>query len=202
MKFQELTPEAQQKVLEQQAGSLDYEWWDSTIEDFVAICRCMGIETGVTSVLFSGFYSQGDGAGFSGRCYLQAALAAETGIQQYAPQDTELHGIANALATAAQMYMTTTVLLTGEEFVFSPYVTIALGRGYIVSADSAFDNFSEYPADHELDNDATAAVQVAAQDLSRWLYKTLEAEWEYLTSAQPIIDQGLEYDEDGNELLT
>ena len=45
--------------------ALDYEWWDYIEEGFKNKCTPMGID--VTRIFFTGFYSQGDHAGFEGR---------------------------------------------------------------------------------------------------------------------------------------
>jgi hypothetical protein len=80
-KFNELDDRAKQKAREWYTGC-DYphdDWWDWTYEDFGIICGIIGIELATTPVKlmgggvrhkpdinFSGFYSQGDGACFSG----------------------------------------------------------------------------------------------------------------------------------------
>ncbi|MDH3382194.1 MAG: hypothetical protein OEL54_05775 [Flavobacteriaceae bacterium] len=63
--FEELSIEAQEKAIEDtRDGSsyLDYDWFDSTKEDFEDFLETIGFN-GVNSY-FSGFWSQGDGACF------------------------------------------------------------------------------------------------------------------------------------------
>lgn len=42
----------------------DYDWWDSTYDDFQTSIKQIGVE--VDEMYFSGFYNQGDGACFDG----------------------------------------------------------------------------------------------------------------------------------------
>jgi hypothetical protein len=48
--------------------ALAYEWWDCIEADFIESCGKVGVR--VDSITFSGFYSQGDGAAFTGRMYV------------------------------------------------------------------------------------------------------------------------------------
>lgn len=43
----------------------DYDWWDCIEESFIENCANQGVR--VDKITFSGFYSQGDGAAFTGR---------------------------------------------------------------------------------------------------------------------------------------
>ena len=46
----------------------DYDWWETLYEDFKADCLALGVR--VDDIQFSGFYSQGDGAAFTGQMYV------------------------------------------------------------------------------------------------------------------------------------
>lgn len=46
--------------------NVDHNWWEFTVEDFVEYLESKGITTTQNDVSFSGFYSQGDGASYSG----------------------------------------------------------------------------------------------------------------------------------------
>ena len=46
----------------------DYDWWDCIDENFKEDCAKLGVR--VDDIVFSGFYSQGDGAAFRGRVYV------------------------------------------------------------------------------------------------------------------------------------
>ena len=46
----------------------DYEWWDCIEENFTDGCAALCVQ--VDKITFSGFYSQGDGAAFTGQVYV------------------------------------------------------------------------------------------------------------------------------------
>lgn len=109
-RFEELSDDAKDRARAwyQEAG-LDYDWYDAVYEDFERICEILGICLKTRAVRlygggtrqkpciwFSGFWSQGDGACFEARYSYRKSAAAE--IRAYAPMDTELHRIADALA--------------------------------------------------------------------------------------------------------
>ena len=84
------------------------EWYDFVYEDFETICGILGVTLATSPVRlygggtrdksqvnFSGFWNQGDGASFAGH-YSHAKGAAKA-IRAHAPQDTELHRIADEL---------------------------------------------------------------------------------------------------------
>ena len=48
--------------------AVGYQWWDCIYDDFREDCNAAGVR--VDDIEFSGFYSQGDGAAFSGRVYV------------------------------------------------------------------------------------------------------------------------------------
>ena len=87
------------------------EWYDFVYDDFERICGILGIALRTSPVklgggdtrdkshiYFRGFGSQGDGASFEGSCC--HAKGAARAIRAHAPQDTELHRIADVLRDA------------------------------------------------------------------------------------------------------
>ena len=89
-------------------GGFDYDWYETVYEDFQRIAeilglnlktrtdRCMGGDTRQDPCIwFRGFCSQGDGACFE--TFYSYRKHAPRLIREYAPQDTELHRIADAL---------------------------------------------------------------------------------------------------------
>jgi hypothetical protein len=58
----------EKEYYEWSANALPYEWWDCIEADFIESCGKLGVR--VDSITFSGFYSQGDGAAFTGRMYV------------------------------------------------------------------------------------------------------------------------------------
>jgi len=93
--YDELTKEAQEKVLEKLWDlNVDYDWWECVYEDATIIGKLMGID--ISKIYFSGFSSQGDGACFEGTYQYQKGSVKS--LTEYAPQDKKLHRIVTALS--------------------------------------------------------------------------------------------------------
>lgn len=84
--FAELTPDAQAVAITE----VDSEYSsDFVIDDAKAIGLLFGLE--INQLLYAGFWSQGDGASFTGKYrYTEGGLEA---VKAYAPNDEELHEI-------------------------------------------------------------------------------------------------------------
>jgi hypothetical protein len=89
---------------------LDHAWHEFVYADFEAVCAILGVNLRTSPVrlmgggsrpephiFFRGFWSQGDGACFEGAYAYERR--ARTRIKQHAPQDPELHRIADILQT-------------------------------------------------------------------------------------------------------
>lgn len=166
-------------------GGFDWEWYDSVYDDFEVICGILGIDLtrrpiklmgGGTRqkpcIYFSGFWSQGDGACFEGIYRYKASAAAK--IRDYAPKDTQLHDIADVLQ---QM----------QKKNFYQIHARAVHRGHY---------YHEYCMDVEVERDspvyqaltsgAEEIVTTALRDLARWLYRSLQQEYEHQTSDEAV----------------
>ncbi|ATJ91674.1 antitoxin of toxin-antitoxin stability system [Acetobacter tropicalis] len=184
----ELSAAAREKARCWYRDTLDaFPWWDAVYEDFLRICAVIGVDvatvsrrsTGPSSVCdpciyFRGFSSQGDGASFEG-VYKYAPRASHK-IRQYAPQDEALHAIADQL-TALQRwnFYQLTARITQRGLYYHEY-TMRID----VSRDS--------PSDQDMTADAEEGVTEALCDLARWLYRSLEREWDYQTTDGVIDD--------------
>lgn len=64
--IEELDDQLRSELIEKYSDiNVDHDWWDCTYEDFKIEMQTKGIT--VEDMNFSGFYSQGDGASFTGR---------------------------------------------------------------------------------------------------------------------------------------
>lgn len=171
---------------------IDRDWWDVVYDDFKCVCEILGVELATESVrlsggknipkpmiYFSGFWSQGDGASFFGR-YAYAKGAARK-IREYAPSDIILHGIADGLQSlqAPAFYSLTATIERGR-----------YGGGYCHENTMVVDVESTMA-----DSVAVATVDCVVElirALARWLYRTLEREYEYLTSDETITESFIE----------
>jgi hypothetical protein len=211
--------------------NLPHDWWDSVYDDFIQVCEILGvsIETrhrkayrgqgrDVTisepCIYFSGFYSQGDGASFSGWYYAETTKAirienpdasptseyrrvltaeeAPAKIREYAPNDETLHNIADELCFLYRWYGGVTA-------------RISQGGNYLHSYTMRLDDW-DFQDDRE-DEDANICeiVETTLIDnmraLADWLYERLEEEHEYLTSDEAVIEslEANEIEEDLDE---
>jgi hypothetical protein len=141
-----------------------HDWFDSVYEDFCQIAEILGFDVSAKNIQFSGFWSQGDGASFTGS-YAYAKQSAKR-IRECAPKDTELHAIADMLAELQRrnFYQLT-------------------GRVYRVSHQYSHSNTIRAECQRDSAQDATSdsddILTDAARRLSDWLYSALESEYEY-----------------------
>lgn len=127
-------------------------------------------------VWFSGFWSQGDGACYTG--YLSHAKGAVARIRDYAPTDATLHSIADRLQAIQRRNF---YRLTAE---------ISHRGRYTHEYTIAVDVTRHSPTWQPPTDDAEEIVTEALRDLARWLYGQLQAEHDYLTSDE-AIDEGI-----------
>jgi hypothetical protein len=188
--FPELSDAAKDKARSwyRELGAHD-DWWDAVYEDFERVCEILGIRLKTTPVRlmgggtrakpciwFSGFSSQGDGASFEG--YLSHAKGAPAHIQDYAPTDATLHGIAYRLHAIQRRNF---YQLTAEVSHRGRYY-----HEYTMAVDVTRDSPTWQPPTE----DAEETVTEALRDLARWLYRQLEAEYDHLTSDE-TIEEGI-----------
>ena len=172
---------------------LDHEWYDFVFEDFETICQILGIALRTSPVklmgggtrekphvFFAGFSSQGDGASFEGQ-YSHARGAAK-GIRAHAPQDTELHRIADALQEAQRRNF------------FQLHTTIRQRGNYCHEYGMAIEIERDSPTWQPPTDGAEDTVIEALRDLARWLYRQLRSEYEHQTS-DAVVDEAIAINE-------
>lgn len=185
-KFDELSDQAKEKAREWwrdcQAG--DSDWHDFIFEDAVQCAKILGIEIATHSVklmgggtrqdptiYFSGFWSQGDGACFEG--YYSYAKNAPKLIRKHAPQDAELHRIADCLFTIQQQagYGLTASMKHRGHYNHSGCMTVDVehARGWNV----------------ELWEDSLTQLM---RDFADWIYNQLQKEYEYQNADEQVDD--------------
>ena len=168
-------------------GAPSDDWYDTVYDDFERICTILGVELAThpvrlygggtrqePSIWFSGFSSQGDGACFEGTYrYAKDSTAA---LRTYAPQDTELHRIADALAAIQRpnFYQLDATIQHQGRYYHEYAMTISVERSTETGQDIA--------------GGAEDAVTEALRDLARWLYRQLEREYSYQTSDE-VVDE-------------
>ncbi|WP_235147394.1 antitoxin of toxin-antitoxin stability system [Escherichia coli] len=167
----------------------DSNWYENVYEDFRAVCDIFGINLRQRvfrlssgrfmeepCIWFSGFCRQGDGACFEGRWHWQSATARR--VRVYAPQDRELHRIADALqAVQKRNFWQLQAEISHRGCYCHPY-----SMDITVTRNS--------PTGQTMTADAEAAVSEALCDLAFWLYRQLENEYDWLTS-DAAVDEAI-----------
>lgn len=140
-----------------------HDWWDSCYESFTVTAEIMGFDVSPRDIQFSGFWSQGDGASFTGS-YSYAKGAAKR-IRAEFPTETELHAITDMLQDLQRRnfwQLTARVYRIGHHYSHSNTIAAECERD------------TQDPTD-----DSDDIVTDAARRLSDWLYSNLESEFEY-----------------------
>jgi hypothetical protein len=187
--FEELSEDAQQRAIDEHRSStyyLDYEWWDTVFEDAKTIGALMGIE--LDQIYFSGFASQGDGACFTGDYSYRKGSA--KAVREHAPLDSELHAIADNLQAIQRQNFYSLVASVRHNDRYSHEYSVSIGV-----EDTRRDTYSGVSEDTE------ESLSDVLRDFMRWIYKRLEAEYDWLMSdeqiTESIICNGYEFTEDG-----
>ena len=173
-KFSELSEAAKEKAIENwNRDGLDYEWWDAVYEDAKTIGELMGIK--VDKIFFSGFWSQGDGACFEGSYeYKKGSVKA---VRDYAPQDEDLHKIVKGLQAEQRRNF---YGLSAEVKQRGHYM-----HEFCTEIDVA-DNRDNAP--WRVSDEVEEAIKDLLRDFMRWIYRNLERENDYLTSAEAVTE--------------
>jgi hypothetical protein len=202
-KFAELSPRAKERARQWWRDGFDDDLVDLNSDDFGTIAGILGIEfdydyhdtvggqrRGSPRILYSGFSCQGDGACFEGR--YTYAKGAPKAIRAYAPKDERLHAIADALQAAQRPH-------------FYKLEARVKHSGHY---------YHEYCTDIEVTDgddygsrdltEASKAITEALRDFMRWIYRQLEADYEYQMSDESV-DESIEcneyeFDEEGKRV--
>lgn len=132
------------------------------------------------TIQYSGFWSQGDGASFTGTFTFVPGCC--DSIRSEFPQDTTLHRIADKLTALHN----TLRLLKGEKL-----------SGKITQKDSHYSHSGTMDAvvydsegeEYSYDDPVTKAFIQLMRDFADWIYKEIEADYDYITSDEAINER-------------
>lgn len=185
--LEELDEKARQKALQEfQDLNIDYDWWDFAYNDFISICSYIGITVDKNSIHFEGFYSQGDGCSFDSDVDLSKLWAGmgTSNWQEYAPNVD----FPFTLTTTDSRVMN----LINRNKVDMNARIIARQRCYGVVVDLGVYPVSESVKNHDMIYGELDGLEKwfdgIAQILNRYLYKSLQQEYEYQTSNEAIAE--------------
>ena len=173
--------------------------WEFVYEDAVRVAEILGIEIEpryvplmngksrkTPTIYFSGFWSQGDGACFEGT--YRYAKGATKKIREYAPQDKELHRIADELQAVQRehfYHLIASMNHTGH-YCHSGCMSVEV----------------EHNEDRYRDiGDAEEEITQLMRDFADWIYDRLSDEYDYQTSDEAVEEairaNEYEFDEEG-----
>jgi hypothetical protein len=201
--FDELNDKAKDRARDwwREASAYDNFFAEQVIEDAAKIAEILGIEfrsravplmNGKTrnepAVYFRGFSSQGDGACFEGSySYKRGSKKA---IRECAPQDNELHAIADALNEAQRgvFYSATATARHSGSYCHSGCMSVNVDVPEGKGSEAAAIN-------------AQSMIEQCLRDFADWIYKQLEWEYDYQNGNEAIDEiiraNEYEFTEDG-----
>ncbi len=188
--FNELSEQAKEHARERyRANAFDYDWWEYVYDDTKSAAELLGIS--INNIQFSGFWSQGDGASFTGD--YRYAKGAFKRIKAWAPEDKELHRIAEGIQCLQKQYF----------YSLRASITRDAGSNYYSHSGTmhvdVWDSRRSMYADL---GDAEDDLADLMRSFADWIYTRLEREFEFLTSDEQI-DEAIcaneyEFTEDGS----
>ncbi len=199
--IEELSKKAQEQAFQkyQYYNITECNWYESIYDDFIAICREIGIQLSYKDISFRGFWSQGDGSTFSSIIEPLTFIEAieKKSWKEYAPSfDLDV----------SPCPCNRIISLIKEGFISPEIRTNAPDRGYWIKYHSEYSfnrsSQKQYPnIESELEK-LDAWIEYCLNLLNKHLYSLLEETYEYLISNRAltesfISDQCL-FTEDGN----
>jgi len=200
--FNELSEDAQDRAIQKQAEyeaecfdpEFVCEYADRVAKILGIDIRCepvklMGGGTRMVPVIYwSGFWYQGDGARYEGN--YSYAKGSRREIREYAPVDTELHRIADTLYELQRRHFYCLTASIGSH-----------GR-CSHSGDMDISVDAEAPYMGDISESDCNTLRQCLRDFADWIYRQLEAEYEYRTSREACIESieanGYEFDAEGD----
>ena len=213
--YQELSAKAQEKARERFCETLDYEWWDSVYENAKAGGPERGFE--IEDIRFSGFWSQGDGASWTGSVNIKDFL--DYHLKEDNP-DFGRYFVLQAIVGEGSDWIErrTNVNRSGFHYVHDNMMRLeSIGYNSLDSLDeddeerlqaegplqraNIYQLYKGADIDHLIEDLETWILE-EAQAYARQIYDDLESEHEHLTSEESLIEaaeaNGWMFDEDGS----
>lgn len=162
LKFDELDENQKSKVIENMRDiNTDYDWYEHVYDDAKTILGMLGFSN--IEITYSGFWSQGDGASFTASFDVprtkKELKERQAKVREYAPN------IKLGLFSDMRFDKDEKDAGTLEVFRICPH-------------------YAHYNTISSDNND----LKEFARDFSKWIYKKLESEYEYLTSNECITE--------------
>ena len=144
-------------------------WYEDTIVDFCEnILPHFGVDVSYKDVAFSGFWSQGDGASFSGRFFLSNVNLTE--LKASVPTEVELHQLIDRLAELAEAHHDIQGTISRTSSLYSHSNTMSIGE-YSSDNDYCTEDFAAI--------DGESTLTRIFRELADWLYSRLNEHYDF-----------------------
>lgn len=211
--YEDLSPKAKERALEWFSSTLDYEWWECTYAQAKEDAQAKGFD--IDDIRFSGFWSQGDGASWTGTVDLSEFL------DHYLKDDNPAYGkyftLQAIIDEGGWVEKIINITRSGYHYVHSNMMRIDSidfnGVDYLdedseerLQADGPLQRANVYQLWQGIDGAALLDelaewVLEEAKAIADEIYSDLESEHEHLTSEESLIEgayaNGWRFDEDG-----
>lgn len=169
--FDELDDKAKDKArLWYCSAGLDHDWWDGVYEMATTAGKCLGID--VKAIEFEGFWSQGNGARFKGSYTYKKGWRADLKAE-FGPGDTlvALERIGEALQDIQRPVF------------YKLEAGVRMDSRYMAT----YVDVDDYGlTDRQWAMRREADVRDEMRSFAHWIYKSLEQEYDYLTSDEAM----------------
>ena len=170
--LKEQFPEVYKKVIENQWYiNVDHDWYDFIEEDFINQLEKIGFYD--VELRFSGFYSQGDGASFSGNWYKNRVDLSKVNIEDI--HSDNIKNLYSSLVDFTNLYIDGSLCITTSGHYCHENTMSIDGEAYITEDRE----FIEFDFDPILSECKCIACEI---------YRSLEDEYEHLTSETGILE--------------
>ena len=164
------------------------DWWDGVYDWAKEDAAKFGL--GIENIYFSGFSSQGDGASFVGELRFKECDVPDLNEGAKALYDVlaGVYGLIKIVAEDSELR-----------------VHIEQRGNYYHENTMGFDYYTRYDNTDEVDTILAAKeeeIEEALRDYARWIYRTLEKDYDYLISDEAIdeyLNDYTNYNEEGEE---
>lgn len=211
--YDELSDKAKEKARNwYREGNLDYDWWDCSYEDFANRAQELGIDLRqkpvklmngktryVPEIYFSGFYHQNSGSSFAGTW--RASDMKLEALKEECPTEAELHRIGAELESVVKEDAEMSASITAHR---DNWIRVEVEDGETIAEQLNELEYKspEYITLAEACKNREETVIDAMRDFNHWIYKRLEAEYEWLNADEQVEESircnEYEFTEDGH----
>jgi hypothetical protein len=196
-KYGELSEQSQQKAREWYIEGMDYEWWEGTYEMIIEDGKEKGFY--IDKIFFSGFYSQGDGASWTGqvdvRQWIEVNEDDSIGLSawcQLIQEDVVSKHVKVVANNSHYCHESTMQFSDVQDDTYDvndehEMVLPSIFKGMQVQ--HLFDIIATDPdCRYKGVDDITKAITESGKDYAKDIYQRLREEYEYLCSEEMMID--------------